>query len=76
MLYNIYEQKTPTVVAKTKPFQPKMFEAELVLVQVVHVGINECPFELGRDLGIKWPVVEAVNGYDYETGRVLKGERS
>jgi len=73
MFYNIYEQKTPTVIAKTKPFQPKMYEAELVLRQVIDIDVNECPFERARDLGIKWPVVEAVNGYDYETGRVLKG---
>lgn len=70
MKYNIYEQMMPSVKVKNKGID--MYEADIVFRVQVDMASNECPFEFGRALGIKRPMIEAVNGYNPETGNILK----
>jgi hypothetical protein len=69
MLYNIYRQNIPSVIAKSN--YTKMFEADLQLVDTIYVE-RGCPFDAAKAKGYIHPVVECVNGYDFNTGRPLK----
>jgi hypothetical protein len=71
MLYNIYRQNTPSVVAKGKPSHTRMFEADLQSVDTIYVE-RGCPFDAAKAKGHVNPVVECVNGYHPETGKPLK----
>ena len=71
MLYNVYKQNIPSVIAKTKNSPAKMFEADLQLVDTIYVE-RGCPIEAAKAKGHVHPFVEAVNGYDLETGKPLK----
>jgi len=72
MLYNVYRQNTPSVIAKGKSNYAKMFELDLQLVEVMFVD-RGCPIEAAKVKGHIHPVVECCNGYNFETGKPLRG---
>jgi hypothetical protein len=71
MLYNVYRQNTPSVIAKSKSNYTKMFEADLQLVDTIFVE-RGCPIDAAKAKGYVHPFVECCNGYDFNTGRPLK----
>jgi len=71
MLYHVYKQNIPSVVAKGKSNYLKMYDADLQLVNTIFVE-SGCPIEAAKEKGYEFPIVECVNGYDPETGKPRK----
>ena len=72
MLYNVYRQNTPSVIAKSKNQYAKLFEADLQLVDTIFVE-RGCPIDAAKAKGHIHPFVECCNGYNFETGKPLRG---
>lgn len=71
MEYVVYSQGTPVKSERKGRDNRNEFEANIVEIGKIDVPNGKCPIDHARDtLGIKFPLVSAVNGYD-EEGKAL-----
>lgn len=71
--YHIYEQREPIRAGKDKK-GAAVFEMDIVLIDTVTANNSDVAIEIAKRRGIKYPIVECVNGYDAE-GRERKESR-